>query len=171
MSISFDFPHVERFTVGAIGEPGSRVFLLQAQEQTVVCTIKVEKTQVSALCTYLGDMLGELASPAPLPTDLDLSAHVEPEWTAGSISASYDEDVDRIVIFIEQSEQYDPILEIIETGATASWAVTREQASAFAIHGTRLVQAGRPPCPLCGYPLDASGHFCPRQNGHRPPSL
>jgi uncharacterized repeat protein (TIGR03847 family) len=27
--------------------------------------------------------------------------------------------------------------------------------------------AGRPPCPLCGLPLDVSGHVCPRQNGHR----
>ena len=26
---------------------------------------------------------------------------------------------------------------------------------------------GRPPCPLCGLPLDANGHVCPRQNGYR----
>ena len=25
--------------------------------------------------------------------------------------------------------------------------------------------AGRPPCPLCGLPLDPEGHICPRQNG------
>ncbi len=48
-------------------------------------------------------------------------------------------------------------------------ALTREQAAAFAIHATRLVEAGRPPCPLCGFPLDPSGHDCPRTNGHRPP--
>jgi hypothetical protein len=29
------------------------------------------------------------------------------------------------------------------------------------------VSAGRPPCPLCGLPLDTEGHICPRQNGHR----
>jgi hypothetical protein len=34
-----------------------------------------------------------------------------------------------------------------------------------------LVEQGRPPCPLCGYPLDPEGHACPRTNGHRAPSL
>jgi len=29
-----------------------------------------------------------------------------------------------------------------------------------------VVAAGRPPCPLCGNPLDPEGHVCPRQNGH-----
>ena len=47
--------------------------------------------------------------------------------------------------------------------------MTREQAAALAIRGTELVEAGRPPCPLCGYPLDARGHVCPRTNGNRPP--
>ena len=47
--------------------------------------------------------------------------------------------------------------------------LTREQAAAFAIRATQLVEAGRPPCPLCGLPLDPSGHDCPRTNGHRPP--
>ena len=48
-------------------------------------------------------------------------------------------------------------------------ALTREQAAAFAIHATRLVESGRPPCPLCALPLDPAGHDCPRTNGHRPP--
>ena len=30
----------------------------------------------------------------------------------------------------------------------------------------RVIRAGRPPCPLCGNPLDATGHICPRKNGH-----
>ncbi|HEX9527258.1 MAG TPA: DUF3090 family protein, partial [Streptosporangiaceae bacterium] len=31
----------------------------------------------------------------------------------------------------------------------------------------QIVSQGRPPCPLCGLPLDTGGHICPRQNGHR----
>ena len=27
-----------------------------------------------------------------------------------------------------------------------------------------LVEAGRPPCPLCGMPMDPTGHRCPRWN-------
>ncbi len=58
-----------------------------------------------------------------------------------------------------------------ETGAIARLSVTREQAAVFALEATRLVEAGRPPCPLCGSPLDPSGHQCPRANGHRPPAV
>jgi uncharacterized repeat protein (TIGR03847 family) len=32
--------------------------------------------------------------------------------------------------------------------------------------GRRVVAAGRPPCPLCGQPLDPAGHLCPRHNGY-----
>jgi uncharacterized repeat protein (TIGR03847 family) len=56
-----------------------------------------------------------------------------------------------------------------ESGHVLRIALSREQAAAFAIHATRQVEAGRPPCPLCGLPLDPSGHDCPRTNGHRPP--
>ena len=57
----------------------------------------------------------------------------------------------------------------IEGDDQASLTLTREWAGALAIAITRLVEAGRAPCPLCGGPLDARGHDCPRTNGHRAP--
>jgi uncharacterized repeat protein (TIGR03847 family) len=45
--------------------------------------------------------------------------------------------------------------------------ISARAAQAFAARAHRVVAAGRPPCPLCGLPLDPSGHICPRQNGHR----
>jgi uncharacterized repeat protein (TIGR03847 family) len=53
----------------------------------------------------------------------------------------------------------------------ARLSATVEQVAALAIRGVQLVQSGRPPCPLCGYPLDPAGHACPRTNGNRPPGL
>ena len=47
--------------------------------------------------------------------------------------------------------------------------LTREWAGGLAIAIARLVEAGRPTCPLCGGPLDPKGHDCPRTNGHAPP--
>jgi uncharacterized repeat protein (TIGR03847 family) len=41
-----------------------------------------------------------------------------------------------------------------------------EAARTFVERATRVVAAGRPPCPLCGNPLDPQGHICPRRNGH-----
>jgi uncharacterized repeat protein (TIGR03847 family) len=45
--------------------------------------------------------------------------------------------------------------------------ITAGAARAFSRRALQLVAQGRPPCPLCGLPLDADGHVCPRQNGHR----
>jgi uncharacterized repeat protein (TIGR03847 family) len=46
--------------------------------------------------------------------------------------------------------------------------VTRPQLRVLARHGSQVVARGRPLCPLCGNPLDPTGHICPAQNGHRP---
>jgi uncharacterized repeat protein (TIGR03847 family) len=40
-------------------------------------------------------------------------------------------------------------------------------ARAFSKRAMQIVEQGRPPCSLCGLPLDEEGHICPRQNGHR----
>jgi uncharacterized repeat protein (TIGR03847 family) len=51
-------------------------------------------------------------------------------------------------------------------GYLARLYFTAAQARAMAARGSAAVEAGRPPCPLCGGPLDPSGHICPRLNGH-----
>lgn len=45
-------------------------------------------------------------------------------------------------------------------------ALTTAATRSFVERAMRVVGSGRPPCPLCGNPLDASGHICPRGNGH-----
>jgi len=37
----------------------------------------------------------------------------------------------------------------------------------FASGAIAVVQAGRPPCPMCGEPLEPTGHFCTRRNGYQ----
>ena len=44
--------------------------------------------------------------------------------------------------------------------------ITAGAARAFAQRALKIVAAGRPPCPLCGQPLDAQGHVCSAHNGH-----
>jgi uncharacterized repeat protein (TIGR03847 family) len=53
-----------------------------------------------------------------------------------------------------------------EEGYLARLYCTAAQARAMATRGAAAVERGRPPCPLCGGPLDPSGHLCPRLNGH-----
>ena len=183
MSQDFELANPDRVTVGTIGPVGERVFLLQVRQADTLMTLKLEKAQVSALARFLGRMLGALERPGELPSgdQLVLEPFSEPDFVVRSLGVTYDDDSDRVILVADEidrteaeegpeelfgppGEEPDP-----ETGATVRLAMTREQAAALAIRGTELVEAGRPPCPLCGYPLDSRGHVCPRTNGHRPP--
>ena len=171
MSESYDLQALDKITVGTVGVPGQRTFYLQARSGRQVVTLKVEKQQVQALAQSLGTMLNDLPRPGHLPEDLELDEPVEPPaWIVGTMQLGYDPAIDRVVIVAEEAvfvdEDDDDPAEI----ATARFAATREQVSALAIRGTSLVEAGRPPCPLCGHPRDPAGHACPRTNGNRPPS-
>ena len=163
MSPALDLGDLDRFTVGTEGPLGKRVFLLQCRSGTTVLTLKAEKQQVSVLAEYLGRVLRDLDRPEHLPEDLDLEEPTEPHWVIGTLGVSYDEELDRIVLVAEE------LVAEEEDGDMARFLVTRAQAAAFAMRATAVVEAGRPPCPLCGLPLDPAGHECPRTNGHRPP--
>jgi uncharacterized repeat protein (TIGR03847 family) len=166
---SFDFDAVDHLTFAAVGEPGSRVFLLQAANATNVMTLKLEKSQVRSMCAYIKELLEGLGRPGHLPEDHELREPYEISWVAGPIAVHYDEALERIIIDIESLDAIDA--DVLETPATARIACTREQGADLIINGTSLVESGRPPCPLCGFPLDPSGHACPRTNGNRPPAL
>ncbi len=161
MSTSFEMPEVDALTTGAIGLPGQRVFYLQARQGEHVVSLRLEKTQVAALVTYLDALLADLPAPDDLPTDVELLEPVVAEWVVGSLGVSYDEDADRVVVLAEE------LVEEGEDAASARITATRAQIAALAAHGADVVAAGRPPCPLCGQPLDPQGHVCVRLNGHR----
>jgi uncharacterized repeat protein (TIGR03847 family) len=102
-----------------------------------------------------------------------LDAPIEEEFRVGTLALAWDDD-DNLVIIEAQSVVEDA--EDAERAAAASDVDTNADmlrvrlspavARAFAKRALRVVAAGRPPCPLCGNPLDAEGHICPRQNGH-----
>jgi uncharacterized repeat protein (TIGR03847 family) len=162
VSTSFEIPEVDAITTDAIGPPGERVFYLQARQGTQVVSLRLEKTQVAALVTYLGTLLSDLPTPDDVPADMDLVEPVVAEWVVGSLGVSYDEEGDRVVVVAEE------LVDDEDTeGARARITATRGQIAALAKRGAEVVEAGRPPCPLCGQPLDPEGHMCIRLNGHR----
>jgi uncharacterized repeat protein (TIGR03847 family) len=161
MSSSFEISDVDHLTTGAIGPPGQRVFYLQARQGAQVVTLRLEKTQVAALVAYLAGMLSDMPPPGDLPPALDLIEPVVAEWVVASLGVSYDEDADRVIIVADE------LVEEGEEAARVRISATREQVAALSMRGAEAVAAGRPPCPLCGQPLDPEGHTCPRLNGHR----
>jgi uncharacterized repeat protein (TIGR03847 family) len=163
VSESFEVSDASRITIGTVGEPGQRIFYLQARDEHRLVSLKLEKQQAAALGQLLGDLLSDLPAPGQLPTELSLEEPVESEWPVGTMQLAYDSDADRVVLIAEEATEDD------EGGAIGRFVITREQAAAMAVHTETLVSAGRPPCPLCGHPLNPSGHTCPKTNGHRPP--
>ncbi len=165
MDPSFDFVPVDRLSVGTIGQVGKRTFLLQVKQQDNLITLKIEKAQVAALAEYLVQLLQEVQKPNDFEPSPDLEEPIIPQWRVGNIALAYDESTDLVTLLIEEipSEQ--------SSNSSLTILATRAQVAALAIQATSLVQAGRPPCPLCGYPLDPKGHTCPKKNGHKPPTL
>jgi uncharacterized repeat protein (TIGR03847 family) len=166
MGTSFDLPEPDRFTAGAVGPPGQRVFYLQAAAEGHVVTLRLEKAQVAALAEYLASVLADLAIPdaTSLPAELELVEPVVAEWVVGQIGVVFDEDRDRMVVQAE---------ELVEEEAddtdrgVARFALSRAQVAAVVGRAAELVAAGRPPCELCGRPKDPEGHMCIKTNGHR----
>ena len=114
--------------------------------------------------------------PATAPRELEdvapLEVPIEEEFRVGTLALAWDDDTSSVLI--EAQSQVDEPDDGAETGGGFTGDMLRvrltpEAARAFAKRAQRVVAAGRPPCPLCGNPLDPQGHVCPRQNGHRGP--
>ena len=160
-SSSFDYAAVSRITAGAIGEPGKRAFFLQLRAGSALVSLAVEKEQLRVLAARLEEVFTEVSPPpaAKMP-EMALEEPVEPAWRVGLISLSYD----------EASQDFEiSLVELVEEGedpATGHFHATVVQMQALAQHALELVAAGRPPCPMCGGPIDHDGGVCPRLNGH-----
>jgi uncharacterized repeat protein (TIGR03847 family) len=182
----------DRFVAGTVGLPGRRTFYLQASAGTRVTSVALEKTQVAALAERMDELLDEVVRrsggsasvPAVAPADVTdtapLRTPVEEEFRVGTMALAWDGSDQRMIVeaqalveleaeteedlaaaeeqMLQDEENGPPVLRVRLTGA---------QARSFAKRALEVVDAGRPPCPLCSLPLDPEGHVCPRQNGYR----
>ena len=57
------------------------------------------------------------------------------------------------------------LLSPAEEGEPVAFSVAAATFAAAARRALAVVAAGRPPCRLCGLPLDPEGHACPGGNG------
>lgn len=163
MGESFELPAADAVTFGTVGEPGNRIFFVQAWAGPTVMTLKAEKQQVAGLAAALQQLLADLppeSSPLPAP---GLRPPLEPAWAIGGIGLSaYEADTQRVTLLFEELVPG----ETGEEAATAVVGVTVGQMIALVERGEELVAGGRPNCPLCGTPMDPDGHSCPKTNGH-----
>jgi uncharacterized repeat protein (TIGR03847 family) len=171
----FDPP--ERFVAGTVGMPGERTFYLQATGRGRTVSVALEKVQVRVLAERLEELLDTVRrSGGDIPTEglednAPLEAPIEEEFRVGAIGLAWDGDVEKCVVEAlaqtEEAIEVEPLIDTEEGPDALRVRISAEMARGFVSRALRVVAAGRPPCPLCGLPLDPSGHVCPRQNGHR----
>ena len=188
------FEPPERFVAGTVGPPGERSFFLQARGGGRVVSVALEKVQVALLAEKLEELLTEAARrfgvDLELPTEEPLSSSdneplespVDEEFRVGTLGLAFDVDTATVVIEAiaagegeleveeeteaeaveDDDEEDEPDDDLDRLRVRLTPQATRE----FISRARRVVAAGRPPCPLCGQPLDPRGHLCPRHNGY-----
>jgi uncharacterized repeat protein (TIGR03847 family) len=167
MSIFFEFDEVNAFTVGTVGRPGERTFLLQARVDDQRVTVKCEKQQTAAIVQYLRKVLADLppAEDRPMPGALELRDPLDPVFVLGPIGLGYDRSNDRVLVQLEEVGEVDEDGELVDDDrGHVRLYLSRGQAAAFCDHADRIVEAGRPACQWCSFPIDPDGHPCPRMN-------
>ncbi|MBB4703520.1 putative repeat protein (TIGR03847 family) [Sphaerisporangium siamense] len=145
----------------------------------------LEKFQVAVLADRLDELLDEVLRrsggtapvPAMAPVELadkaPLDLPIEEDFRVGTMALAWDPDTAQVVIEAQEASADDEEEEQGEdaldhpASAVLRVHISAAAARAFTQRALEIVAAGRPPCPLCGQPLDAEGHICVRLNGHR----
>jgi uncharacterized repeat protein (TIGR03847 family) len=182
----FAFDPPERFVAGTVGPPGERTFYLQARGAGRVVSVVLEKVQVTLLAEKLDELLTEahnrfglkLPEASGVVDNNPLDAPVEEEFRVGTLGLAYDVEDSSVIIeaiAVEETEfdadsetdsPEDEAAEIPEHLDRLRVRLTPQAVRDFVDRARRVLAAGRPPCPLCGQPLDPAGHLCPRNNGY-----
>lgn len=180
---AFVFDPPDRFVAGTVGQPGSRTFFLQAREGSRVVSVALEKTQVAVLAERLGRLLLELEergiaklSPTkPADDQAPLDEPLNEAFRAGTLTLGWDGERETVLVEAraeteddDEPEGFEAIEDLDDDPEGPDLFRVRidaDVARSFVERALRVVRAGRPPCPLCGNPLDPQGHLCPRRNG------
>ena len=175
------FDNPDHFLAGTVGEPGNRTFFLQAREGSRITSVALEKIQLVAVCQRLTELLDELEQRGvagadeldDMPAARALDEPINEAFRVGTLSLGWDtgeelvlveareltdDEEDEVDAFGDDEDEDGPDILRVRLATP----VARE----FVARALRLIAAGRPPCPLCGQPLDPQGHLCPRRNGH-----
>jgi uncharacterized repeat protein (TIGR03847 family) len=175
----FLFDTADRFVVGTVGTPGQRTFFLQAVQGQRVISVQLEKVQVQVLAQRIGQILGELDRRGVAEVETETNADDRPldeplrdEFNVSTLTIGWDTEESEMVLEARSESEAEDDDEEVDDDATDGPDVMRvrlsaAQAAGFVSRASRVLAAGRPPCPFCGLPLDPAGHICPRSNGYR----
>ena len=173
-----EFAWPDRVVIGTIGVPGARTFYLQVRTAKQIVSVALEKQQSAQLAEKIDEILDQLltleGNPFSVPTgtpielvDNDQLEAVEEQFRTGAMTLGWDPTTAQVVIEaypitdVDADDNFEPLA---ENGAEVPEMLLVRMpvgtARAFAKRTREVVGAGRPACPLCGYPVDADGHVC-----------
>ncbi len=162
-----DFGLVDAVDAETIGPPGERTFRIRARAAANHVSLWMEKEHLAALGRALSQVLAERSSERgrasePAPEMGDFPQDVDVEMPVARMGLDFEAEQEHIVVLADDREA-------VERGDTPAFRmeITRPMAMALIESIPKIVDAGRPLCPLCGQPLEGDGrHFCPGANGH-----
>ena len=166
-SITYPLGTLSRIQAETFGEPGRRTFRLVLDSGRATSHVWLEKEQLFQLGAGLKEAVERQTESererGSWPTAPGWSGDdTLIEFKARVLSGRHDEDTNSFYLQAQGDEEEG-------TGRDApsvSFWITVDQASVLADECLRICASGRPPCFLCGAPIDPSGHVCPRANGH-----
>jgi len=159
---------ISRCSAEAIGVPGQRTFRLLLESGAASATIWMEKEHLLQLGTYIQEIVESLSG----DTQAVAGAPPEPEWSGRLVSIDFK--IEKLALGHDiASNCFLVVAHDIEEqdSATVSFWLTMGQGQELSKEALKVCAAGRPPCFLCGQPINPDGHVCPRANGHSPLQL
>jgi len=159
-----EFNNVTGLRAEALGEPGKRTFRILVDSGESTAVLWLEKEQLFQLALASDQLLATLtdedkaAATAPAPaTEFQPPTHLD--FKIGKMVLGHERSTGRIIIDAhEEDDEESPVLKV---------SLEQGQIEEFSEEAMRVCAAGRPLCPLCGGPIDPTGHICARVNGHR----
>ena len=112
----YDFGVPDRFVAGTVGQPGNRIFFLQARKGSALVSVVLEKVQVQVLAERLALLLAEVARrgaqvpEALAPSDDDTAPLGDPlveAFRVGTMTLGWDPEHEQVVIEARAQEEVD----------------------------------------------------------------
>lgn len=166
------FYNVISITVDAIGEPGQRVFFLQAKDEDQTLSFIMEKVQVESLSVAISRLLAEVSKKKPIVDEQDflfdeepmhIHPPVDPMFRIGEMGMAFEEEDQKVVLVVQEVYFGDVTA---ENARKIALRCSPRQLAALSTWAMALVTRGRPICPYCNEPMEKD-HLCPKKNGHK----
>ncbi len=168
-SVRYPLGALSNIDAETFGEPGRRTFRLVLKAGAANISVWLEKEQLFQLGVSLQEAVRRLSDEQRAGP----SSPAGPEWSGEELSLEFKAqqmmlkyETSGNAYYLEAHEGDDEEREQDREGTSVSCGISVSQSVSLAEQALKICAAGRPPCFLCGLPIDPEGHICPRANGH-----